>query len=517
VIHDAATLPADLDLSCDVAIIGTGAGGAITARALSQGGAKVVLLEEGGHHTSAEFQMEEAVAYPMLYQEQGNRATADLAITVLQGRSVGGGTTVNWTSSFRTPPHVLEHWQKVHGVEGLTEAALTPHWEQIESYLGIAEAPENYVNRNNQRLWDGLGALGWERRRIRRNVRGCMNSGYCGMGCPVDAKQSMLITAIPDAVKAGAELYAHCRVRTLEAGGSAEQGRIASIIGEVIDPATLQPNGRLVRVRPKICVLSGGAINSPGVLLRSKLGNESGQVGRRTFLHPVIALIGLYKEPIEGFYGAPQSVSSHQFAERGEKMGIFFEVAPIHPMLASIASNAFGAEQREVARKLTFTSAVIGLMIDGFAEGEAGGTVTLKPDGLPKLDYPFTDRLEETARFGQKAAAQILFAAGAGEVHSLHNPAVIMRSKEELPKLDAAPFGPNRVGMFTAHQMGGCAMGGDAARSVVRSDLRHHHIENLFVIDGSVFPTSLGVNPQLSIYGLASWAAPHVLAALGKA
>lgn len=117
-IHDAATLPADLDLTCDVAIVGTGAGGAITARALSQAGAKVVLFEEGGHHTSAEFDMEEAKAYPMLYQEQGNRATANLAITVLQGRSVGGGTTVNWTTSFRTPPHVLEHWQKVHELRG---------------------------------------------------------------------------------------------------------------------------------------------------------------------------------------------------------------------------------------------------------------------------------------------------------------------------------------------------------------------------------------------------------------
>jgi choline dehydrogenase-like flavoprotein len=102
-------------------------------------------------------------------------------------------------------------------------------------------------------------------------------------------------------------------------------------------------------------------------------------------------------------------------------------------------------------------------------------------------------------------------------VRSLHTAAVILRSPDDLPKLDAAAFGPNLLNVFTAHQMGGCAMGGDPARSVVRSDLRHHQIENLFVIDGSVFPTSVGVNPQLSIYGLASWAAPHVLAALGKA
>ncbi len=512
-IVDSTRLPGDVDVPCDVAIVGTGAGGAITSRALSQAGAKVVMFEEGGHHTSRDFDMQEATAYPMLYQEQGNRASADLAITVLQGRSVGGGTTVNWTTSFRTPPHVLEHWRARFGVEGLTEAALTPHWEEIERYLGIEEVPEGFVNQNNGKLWEGLGKLGWKRQRIRRNVRGCMSSGYCGMGCPIDAKQSMLITAIPDAVKAGATVYTRCRVETLEAQGA----RVTAVHGRVIDPDTLQPTGRWVHARPKIAVLSGGALNSPAVLLRSRIGNESGQVGRRTFLHPTLATVGLFREPVEGYYGAPQSVSSHELAERGDKMGLFFEAAPVHPMLAAIALNSFGREHREQIRRLPFTSALISLCIDGFGEGEEGGTVTLRHDGLPKLDYPFTPRFEEAARTALRSAARILLAAGAEAVRSLHNDPVVLKSEADLPRLDAAPFGPNLLSVFTAHQMGGCAMGGDPGRSVVRSDLRHHHVDNLFVVDGSVFPTSLGVNPQLSIYGLASWAAPHVLAALGKA
>ncbi|MHB8419347.1 MAG: GMC family oxidoreductase N-terminal domain-containing protein [Myxococcales bacterium] len=511
-IHDSTQLTSDVTVDCDVAIVGTGAGGAITARALSRKGVKVVLFEEGGHHRSAEFDMQEATAYPMLYQEQGNRATADLAITVLQGRSVGGGTTVNWTTSFRTPPRVLDHWAAHFGVAGLTEQALAPHWEEIESYLGIAEVPESYVNRNNGKLWEGLGKLGWQRQRIRRNVRGCMNSGYCGMGCPIDAKQSMLITAIPDAVAAGAEIYTRCRVQLLEE----RRGRIVAVHGQIIDADTLQPIERWVHVKPKVAVLSGGALNSPAVLLRSHLGNESGQVGRRTFLHPTLAMVGFFEEPVEGYYGAPQSVSSHELAERDGRMGLFFEAAPVHPMLASIALNAFGPEQREQMHRLPHTSALIALCIDGFGEGEEGGRVTLKPDGMPRLDYPFSARFEEAARTAQHSAARILLAAGAQAVRSLHNDPVILRSEADLPRLDAAPFGPNLLSVFTAHQMGGCAMGSDPAHSVVRSDLRHHHLENLFVIDGSVFPTSLGVNPQLSIYGLASWASPHVLAALGR-
>ena len=512
-IHDASKLPSDLDLDCDVAIIGSGAGGAIVARALAKAGARVVLLEEGGHHTSRDFDMQEATAFPMLYQEQGNRATADLSIMVLQGRAVGGSTVVNWTTSFRTPPKVLDHWRRHFGIEGLTEGALTPHWEEIERYLGIHEVDPDHVNRNNGKIWDGLGKLGWARERIRRNTRGCMNSGYCGMGCPIDAKQSMLVTAIPDAVAAGAELYARCRARSVEEVG----GRIAWIDAEPIDPTTLRPNGRRLRVRPKVCVLSGGAINSPALLLRSRVGNRSGQVGRRTFLHPTVAMGAIHAEPIEAFYGAPQSIASHEFADRGERMGYFFEAAPIHPVLASLALNGFGRDQRQQLEKLPFTSVVIALLIDGFGHGEEGGTVTLKPDGMPKLDYPFTSRFEEAARAAQADAARVLLASGAAEVMSLHSEPVKLRSERDLPTLAAAPFGPNLLSVFTAHQMGGCAMGQDPTRSVVRSDLRHHHIENLFVIDGSVFPTSLGVNPQLSIYGLASWGAEHVKKALGRA
>ncbi len=512
-IRDSNKNSSDVTLDCDVAIVGTGAGGAITARALANAGAKVVMLEEGGHHTSKEFDMQEATAYPTLYQEQGNRASADLAITVLQGRSVGGGTTVNWTTSFRTPPHVLAHWRSRFGVEGLDEAALNPHWDGIESYLGIAEAPENYVNKNNGKLWDGLGRLGWKRQRIRRNVRGCMNSGYCGMGCPVDAKQSMLVTAIPDAVAKGADVYTRCRVQGLEEHG----GRINAVHAQVIDADSLQPIERWVHVRPKICVLSGGALNSPAVLMRSHLGNESGQVGRRTFLHPTLALVGLFREPVEGYFGAPQSVSRHEFAERGDRMGFFLEAAPVHPMLASIALNAFGRDAREQMKRLPFTSALIGLCIDGFGDDEPGGTVGLRPDGLPLLDYPFTPRLEEAAREAQRALARVLLAAGAEEVRSLHLSPAVLRAEGDLAQLDGKAFGPNLLSVFTAHQMGGCAMGGDPKTSVVRSDLRHHRLENLFVIDGSVFPTSLGVNPQLSIYGLASWASQHVLHALGRA
>jgi choline dehydrogenase-like flavoprotein len=512
VILDAASLKGDAEIRCEAAVIGTGAGGAIAARALARAGVGVVLLEEGGHHTSKEFDMEEAHAYPMLYQEQGNRATADLSILVLQGRAVGGGTVVNWTTSFRTPARVLEHWARTYGLEQWSEAALRPYWEEVERYLNIQEVAKDDLNPNNGKLWEGLGALGWSRELIRRNVRGCMKSGYCGMGCPIDAKLSMLITAIPEALERGAQLYTHCRAWTLEE----DRGRITAIHCLALDDRGQHPTGNKIVIRPKICVLSGGALNSPALLLRSKIGNQSGRVGQRTFLHPTLAMVARHVEPIEGYYGAPQSVSSHHFADRGAAMGYFFETAPIHPMLAALALNGYGKEHRERMEALPKTSAVIALLIDGFEPDEPCGTVHLKSDGHPRLDYPFSPRMEEAARAAQADMARILLASGALEVRSLHSQPVTLRSLADLGALKAAPFGPNQLAVFSAHQMGGCAAGADPNTSVVRSDLRHHHLENLFVLDGSVFPTSLGVNPQLSIFGIASLGASHVLHALGR-
>jgi len=510
---DGGTLTASVTRDCDVAVIGTGAGGAMVARGLALAGAKVVLLEEGGHQSSRDFDMLEGHAYPQLYQEQGNRATADLAITVLQGRTVGGGTTVNWTTSFRTPPRTLDHWRSTYGLEEPSLATLTPHWEAAESYLGIEAALPGDMNANNRKLWEGLGALGWQRDLVRRNTRGCVNSGYCGLGCPIDAKQSMLVTAIPEALAHGAELYSHVRAWTLE--GTEE--RIAAVHGQALDPRTWRPTGHDVTLRPKVCVLAGGAINSPALLLRSHLGNPSGQVGKRTFLHPVVAMVAEHADPIEGYYGAPQTVASHQFIDRGERMGYFFETAPMQPMLAALAMNGFGARHREAMLELRHTSVVIGLCADGFDPHEPCGTVSLKSDGLPRLDYPFGERFVEAARQAQVDAARILLASGARTVRSLHTQPVELHSEADLPRLAQAPLEANRLSVFTAHQMGGCAMGSEPARSVVRSDLRHQRIENLFVVDGSVFPSSLGVNPQLSIYGIAGYAVPQVLKALGRA
>ena len=504
-----ADLTRDVELTCDVCIVGSGAGGAVLAAGLVERGLKVVVLEEGGYFTRADFDGDEAKVFPMMYQDRGTRTSADIAITVLQGRTVGGSTTINWTTCFRTPDRILEHWRSVHGIEGWDAQTLGPHFDAVEERLGIHTWPIERINANNDVLWRGCKALGWEAKPLRRNVRGCTDSGYCGMGCPVGAKQSMHRTYIQDALDLGLTVHADVRADRFEVDG----GRVVAVHGSVLDRDDGRPTGVKVVVRPKVAVSSCGAINGPALLLRS--GLDRGPVGRRTFLHPVIAVPAIYERTINPFFGAPQSVGSHHFIDRGpDKVGFFLEAPPIHPVLASLAFAGFGMESYEFMSRLPHLSAQLALHVDGLLPEDDGGTVSLRSDGRLKIDYPVRPFLAEAMHASHKALTEIHFAAGADQVTSLHHPMTRMESKADIAKLDERKYGSLEHQIFTAHQMGGCAMGPDPATSVVDVDLRHHDVANLFVVDGSVFPTSLGVNPSETIYGIAHKARDTVAAAV---
>lgn len=497
------------EISCDVCVVGSGAGGSIVAAGLAERGFSVVVLEEGGHFGRADFDGDEARAYSSMYRDRGMFATADLSMTILGGRNVGGGTTVNWTTCFRTPNPILDHWREFHGSE-LTSDTLMPHWEAVERRLGVKEWPEESVNANNRVLFDGARALGWEVSPMRRNVVGCMNTGYCGLGCPVDGKQGMAITYLKDAVGLGTQILANTRATFLEREG----GRVTAVHAEVLDPSTQRPNGARVLVRPKLVVSSGGAVGSSALLLRSGI-TSGGRVGKRLWMHPVVGSLALYKHKIEGYYGAPQSSSSHEFIDRGAgKMGWFLETPPMQPMLIASATRSLGNELEKVMERLPNMGSVIAILRDGLLDEEEGGTVSLRGDGRIRVDYAWTPAHSEAFREGTVAITEVCLAAGATQVSTGHAEPIVVRDASELPLLRKAAWGPHHHSIFTAHQMGGCPLGADPNTSVVDPSLRHHEVPNLFVVDGSVFPTSLGVNPSLTIYGLAHWATDGVAAAI---
>lgn len=503
------TLERDLEVTADVCIVGSGAGGAVTAAILQEAGLKVVVLEEGGYFTAPRFRMREDECYPQLYQESAQRTTKDLSVSIFQGRAVGGTTVVNWTTCFRTPATTLELWNQHHGAASLTEKELEPHFAAIERRLNIKKIAFGELNRNNRLLWDGCKALGFEVDTLYRNVKQCIHSGYCGMGCPVDAKQSMLVSFLPDAMDAGATVLSRCRVDRLVY----ERKKVVRVEGTLLDAWGLSSTGVKVVVRPKYVVLSAGAIGTPAILLRSGTKDPDYCIGRRTFLHPVIVSAAEYEEPVVGYRGAPQGVASHHRADRGGKMGYFLEAAPIYPLLLATGFPAFGVTHRSFMKKLPHLAAHIAIAIDGHQPWEEGGRVKLRSSGAPVLDYKVSKSTWKAFKLAQKDLAHIQLATGARAVYSLHYGVEPIRSKRDVKSIGERSFEPHRVGVYSAHQMGGAGMSDDPRRGVVRSeDLRHHFVTNLHVVDGSVFPTSVGVNPQLSVYGVARWAATRMAA-----
>ncbi len=498
---DASTLDTDRNFEADVVIIGTGAGGGVTAEILALAGLNVILIEEGPLKSSRDFKMREAQAYPTLYQESAARKTKDKSINILQGRAVGGSTTVNWTSSFRTPHGTLNYWQNRFDLKDYSAEALAPWFSLMEQRLNVSVwlTPPN---ENNDLLKRGAAKLGIPAAAIMRNVKGCWNLGYCGMGCPTNAKQSMLVTTIPSALSLGATLVTRARADRLLFNGDS----VANLSCTALDADGLAQTGKMINVRARHYVVSGGAINSPALLMRSKAPDPRGLLGKRTFLHPTVISAALFEQKVDGFSGAPQTIYSDHFLDTQAidgPIGYKLEAPPLHPLLFASTMHGFGAQHTALMKQFPHTHVLLSLLRDGFHEQSVGGAVQLRDDGSPVLDYPITDFVWDGARRALLTMAEIQFAAGAKSVYPVHEMAQGYTNWASAKKaIEALPYKPLLTRVVSAHVMGGCAMSDDARLGVVASNGRYHGVTNLSVHDGSLFPTSIGANPQLSIYGI---------------
>ncbi|WP_422776579.1 GMC family oxidoreductase N-terminal domain-containing protein [Pseudomonas mediterranea] len=499
--YNGARLNQDLTLEADVAIIGSGAGGGTTAEILSAAGYNVLLIEEGPLKTSSDFKLLEDQAYTSLYQEGLGRMSKDGAITILQGRAVGGTTLINWTSSFRTPDQTLDHWAAEHNVKGHSSAEMAPWFERMEQRLGVAPwlIPPNA---NNDVIRKGCERLGYSWHVIPRNVRGCWNLGYCGMGCPTNAKQSMLVTTIPTLLDKGGALLYLARAERLTLKNDA----VVDLQCLAMDEHCVAPTGRRITVKARHYVLAGGGINSPALLLRSDAPDPYERLGKRTFLHLVNMSAAQFEEVINPFYGAPQSIYSDHFQWQDGatgKMSYKLEVPPLHPALAATLLGGFGTQNAAHMAQLPHTHAMLALLRDGFHPDSPGGSVELRSDGTPVLDYHVSPYAWDGLRRAFHSMAEIQFAGGARAVMPLHSDARYVKSLAEARTLiDWLDLALYRTRLGSAHVMGGCAMGETPQTAVADSLGRHHQLSNLSIHDGSLFPTSIGANPQLSVYGL---------------
>jgi choline dehydrogenase-like flavoprotein len=496
--------PLPAKIVCDVAIIGSGAGAGITAELLAKAGLQVLIIEEGPLKSSSDFNQKESEAYPSLYQESAARKTEDKAINILQGRCVGGSTTVNWTSSFRTPPATLQFWQDRFGLRGYTAPALAPYFAQAEQRLNI-QPWRTAPNENNDLLRRGAAALGIPVAVISRNVKDCWNLGSCGLGCPTNAKQSMLVTSIPAALDGGARLLTETRAEKFELAN----GKVTALICRAVAPngalAPVNQSGEAIKIKAKHYVLAGGAINSPAVLLRSGAPDPHGRLGARTFLHPVVMSSSVFEQKVEAWNGAPQAIYSDHFLDTQAldgPIGYKLEAPPLHPVIFASTVPGFGQGQHDLLKSFPHNHTLLALLRDGFHEESPGGKVKLRSDDSAVLDYPLTDYVMEGGRRALLSMMEIQFAAGARLVLPLHEMAQPYTSWAQAREaVKALPMKPRLTKVVSAHVMGGCGLAGAERLGVTRPDGVHWQLDNLSIHDGSLFPTSIGANPQLSIYG----------------
>lgn len=482
-------IPESRTLEADVVVIGSGAGGAVVAAELAADGKRVVILEKGGYFQEADFDGAERLASQRLFEKRCLLTTRDAGMVLLAGSNIGGGTTINWMTSLRTPDHVLSAWETEFGITGAAgptwQASLDAVWQRLN-----VNTEESVPNRQNQKLIDGCTALGHHWRVLPRNSRGCGDCGHCGFGCRFGAKQGVMKTYLQDAYEHGASLVAGAQVERV------------TIEGGVATGVEALANGQRLTVRSRVVVAAGGSIQTPALLLRSGLRNSN--IGRHLHLHPTTAVVGIYPDPIEAWHGALQTAACDQFANLNEGYGFIVEVPPMHPGLAALAlpwHSAAGHQQ--LMSQFSHMAAFIAITRD-----RDSGRVTVDRGGRPVVDYTVSRRDAPMVIRAAKEAARLHAAAGANVLVGPYNslPEIEVRNhtvEEQLHRFAACGVRSNDLSLFSAHQMSSCRMGKNSRQAAVDPEGQTYEVRNLFVADGSALPTSTGVNPMISIMALA--------------
>jgi choline dehydrogenase-like flavoprotein len=495
VVASARGLVPDTVLRADVCIVGSGAGGAVAAARLAAAGRDVIVLEEGGAWPSAVRDEDESRMTARLYADGAARFTDDLSILLLQGRGIGGGSTINWMITLRPAPWVMRQWAAEHGAALLGEDTLLPELALIEDEIHARLVPDDAHAPNNRIILDGASRLGWRATPARINARGCLRTGFCGLGCRYGAKQDVGEVYLRAASACGARVLADARADRIRRGGRSRW----SVGATVLDPAGRAAHE--VAVEADIIVVAGGAVGTPVLLQRSGLGGPA--VGRNLRLHPTSAVAGSYDRVMYPAAGIPQSSVCTEFMERNGGYGFWIECPPMLPALAAASLPGFGEDHRARMRGFRRLGTLIVLVRDGAGTDRSQGEVRLGRRGAVRIRYRLRTAEWRTLEDGMRAAARLHLAAGANEAWSLHNDVAPLRSEDDVA---SARFrrGPNRLALFSAHVNGTCRMSGDAARGACTPAGALRGAPGIYVADGSLFPTAPGVNPQATIMALAS-------------
>ncbi len=485
----------DVEIQAEVAVVGTGAGGAVVARELAARGHAVLMIEEGCYYRRPDFARPHTEKLAMLYRSGGMLASFGNAPVVMQlGRCVGGTTAVNSGTCYRTPANVLKDWREELGLAMFTPEHLEPYFRRVEAVLKVAPAAEEHLGKIAGIIRRGCDRLGYAHEPVPRNAPDCDGQAHCQFGCPVDAKRSTNVSYVPMALEAAAGLFTGARVTRV----LTENGRAAGVIAQ----AALPDGGvRRLTVRSPLVVVSCGTLLTPSLLLRSGLCTRGRWLGRNLSVHPASAVFASFDEEVRGWDGIPQSYAVTEFNTEGFIMEGGFPRIEFATMMLPLQGRAFMDLMDRFERVAAF-----GYMI----KDESRGRVFRGPGSLPLIHYSLNRNDLVKLTRAREILCQIFLAAGARRVYPGVAGLPPIESKRDLIRLRQTRIPAGRLDLVAFHPLGTARIGVSPSDSVTRHDHETHEVPGLFIVDGSSVPTSLGVNPQVTIMTLATRAADFI-------
>ena len=492
-------------LSCDVCVIGSGAGGSVIAAECANAGKDVLVLEMGAYRNESDFSNLEVPGYFELYYGGGLATSESGSISILAGSTLGGGTVVNYMNCVRTPESILAEWED-HGLSGVSSVSFAEdHMDLVMERIG-ANTEATRHNQTHQRLLGACDELGYEHRPIWRNASLDDDPEFCGhclLGCQRGCKLSAMKTWLQDASDCGARAVVSCHADRILMEG----GRATGVEATVTHPDS---STTALTIDAPTVVVACGSIESPALLLRSGIGGPA--VGKHLRLHPVFVAWGVYDEPIEGWNGQLQSALSDHFHDLEDGYGFLIEAAGVFPAFTSPGLPWRSGEQhKRLMSVLRWMAPFITV-----ARDHGAGEVALDELGRPVVRWELDDEVD--ARLAVRAnveLARLHHAGGAAEIITAHADERRWRRGESFEDfvegLERASYAPNDVTCFTAHQMGSCRMGADPATAVADGRGELHDVAGVWIGDASAFPTAPGVNPMVSIMSLAHRTASAIL------
>jgi len=490
----------DLTLAADVVVVGSGAGGSTVAATLAEAGLDVLVLEEGGYFKTQDYGADIPAMMGRIMRGGGSTVLMGRSpVPYLEGKCVGGSTVINGGMCWRTPDKILHEWESERGLTELSSRRLEPYFDSVEETINARHQDPGSEGRCNDVFKSGADKLGWRLSLNKRNQIHCVGSNDCVTGCPSGAKQSTLYSWLPKFFKAGGRLYTRMKVKTIQT----KNGRAVGVSGKLDDP--YEP--RRFTVSARAVVLSCGAVQTPLLLQRNKLCKPCGHVGKHFTIHPNVKMAALFDDPIESMRGTHQAWQCTEFVDEG----ILLAPGAIPTAFMSAIFPTFGqtlADQMVNAKHI----ATGGVLVDDHAEGQ----IKTLPFGLPYVRYDVTDVDQEKFIKAASLLATLYFEAGAREVYTAFHHWPVLKTPDDIKKMQAAAPTVESTEYFTAHIMGTCRMSARATDGVIDTNGESWDVPGLYIADASVLPGTVGVNPQVTIMALSLLIAHRLSNALLK-